>query len=135
VASNVSFPENQSVNDAIDPDLCSLSYTSVDQVAQAAIQLGKGTLQVKIDIKSAYRLIPVHPDDKIFRHAVEWQSVHRRNAPLRPAPKIFTALADALEWCIAQKRVEHIFHYLDDFLVMGPPGSSLCEEYLSILEA
>lgn len=54
---------------------------------------------------------------------------------LRSAPKIFTALADALEWCIAQKGVEHIFHYFDDFPVMGPLGSSLCQEYLGILEA
>ena len=49
---------------------------------------------------------------------------------LRSAPKIFTAVADALEWCISQKGVKHIFHYLDDFLVMGPPGSSACQDYL-----
>ncbi|MCG8431273.1 MAG: hypothetical protein MJA29_08890, partial [Candidatus Omnitrophica bacterium] len=92
----------------------------------------------KIDIKSAYRLIPVHPDDRKYL-GMRWNGNLYIDAMLpfglRSAPKIFTALADALEWGIAQKGVDHIFHYLDDFLVMGPPGSSLCEEYLSILEA
>ena len=34
---------------------------------------------------------------------------------LRSAPKIFNALADAIEWCARQKGILHIFHYLDDF--------------------
>ena len=52
---------------------------------------------------------------------------------LRSAPKIFTAVADALEWCISQHGVDYIFHYLDDFLIMGPPGSSICQENLQKL--
>ena len=47
----------------MDPQLCSLQYTSVEWVARAAQSLGKGTLLAKLDIKSAYRVIPVHPDD------------------------------------------------------------------------
>ena len=39
---------------------------------------------------------------------------------LRSAPKIFSAVADALEWCITQKGVDYIFHYLDDFFSHGP---------------
>ena len=101
------------------------------------MQLGKGSLLAKIDIKSAYRLIPVHPKDRQYLGML-WNGNLYIDAMLpfglRSVPKIFTALADALEWCIAQKGVEHIFHYLDDFLVMGPPRSSLCQEYLSILE-
>ena len=30
-------------------------------------------------------------------------------------PKIFTALADAVEWIARQEGVEWIMHYLDDF--------------------
>ena len=33
---------------------------------------------------------------------------------LRSAPKIFTVVADALEWCIATQGVKHVTHYLDD---------------------
>ena len=117
---DLSFPENQSVNDAIDPGLRSLTYTSVDQVVQAALQLGKGALLAKTDIKSAYHLIPVHPKDRKYLGML-WNGNCNLYIDamlpfgLRSAPKIFTALADVLEWCIAQKGVEHSFHYLDDF--------------------
>ena len=38
---------------------------------------------------------------------------------LRSAPKIFIAVADALEWCLAAEGVEVVYHYLDDFAVLG----------------
>ena len=53
---------------------------------------------------------------------------------LRSAPKVFNAVADALEWCVAQQRVRHIYHYLDDFVVLGSPGSSECAAYLHTLQ-
>ena len=61
---DLSFPDGSSVNYAIDPSLCSLTYTSIEQVAEAAMKLGAGSLLAKIDIKSAYRLILVHPLDR-----------------------------------------------------------------------
>ena len=97
------------------PALCMLEYTTVNQVADAAMQLGSGSLLEKIYIKSAYQLIPVHPRD-------------------RPAPKIFNAIADALEWCTAQRGVHQIFPLLRRLLVMGPPNWSeglLCQWPLS----
>ena len=36
---DLSSPEKWSVNDGIDPALCSLSYTRVEQVAQAVLEL------------------------------------------------------------------------------------------------
>ena len=42
------------------------------------------------------------------------------------APKIFNAVADALEWCITNEGVENIFHYLDDYIIVGPPKSEQC---------
>ena len=52
-----------SVNNGIDPVLCSLSYVSIDTVAAIVASLGAGSLLAKIDIESAYRMVPVHPDD------------------------------------------------------------------------
>ena len=116
------LPKGASVNDAIDPSLCSLSYITVDQVATAAMQLGQGSLLVKIDIQSAYRLIPVHPQDR-QKLGTLWNGRLYIDGMLpfglRSASKIFLAVADALEWCVGQRGVEHIFHYLDDFLTMG----------------
>ena len=61
---DLSYPESASVNDGIDPSLCSLKYISVDMVAQTIARLEKGTLLVKVDIEAAYRLVPVHPPDR-----------------------------------------------------------------------
>ena len=58
---DLSFPEGTSINDGIRPELCSLTYTSVDRVARAAEQLGPGALLAKVD---TYRLVPVHPDER-----------------------------------------------------------------------
>ena len=90
----------------------------------------------KIDVESAYRLIPVHPEDR-WLQAVEWQGSYYVDPMLpfglRSAPKIFNAVADALEWCLRDRGIRHIYHYLDDFIVIGPPRSPVCAEALDIL--
>ena len=87
------------MNDGIDSPLCSLAYTTVDQVAELVVELGKHTLLAKVDIESAYRLVPVHPHDRPLQ-AVKWggKSYVDPMLPfgLRSAPKIFNAVADAL---------------------------------------
>ena len=60
------------MNDGIDRALISQSYITVDSVAQVVQHLGRGSLLAKMDIKSAYRLIPVHHQDRILQ-AVEWE--------------------------------------------------------------
>lgn len=78
----------------------SVSYITVDQVARRAMELGVGSL---LAIKSAYRLVPVHPEDRHYL-GMEWDSYVYVDGMLpfglRSAPIIFTAIADALEWCI-----------------------------------
>ena len=59
------------MNDGVDAVLCSLVYTSVDRVAEVAAFLGPGALLAKVDIESAYRLIPVHPEDRPLQ-AMRW---------------------------------------------------------------
>ena len=130
---DLSFPEGEGVNAGIDPLLCSLRYTSVDRVARVAQSLGRGSLLAKLDIKAAYRLVPVHPDD---RHLLGfmWQGASYVDGMLpfglRSAPKIFTAIADALEWIVSRRGVAFVDHYLDDFIVLGPRGSPECAQAL-----
>ena len=61
---DLSAPEGRSVNDFIDASLCSLMYASVDDVADFVLTAGQGTLLAKLDIKHAYRNIPIHPLDR-----------------------------------------------------------------------
>ena len=61
---DLSSPKDFSVNDGIPKEFCSLSYVSVDDVAKHVLELGPGTRMAKVDIRSAYRHVPVHPDDR-----------------------------------------------------------------------
>ncbi len=65
---DLSSPTNASVNDGINKDMCSIS---IDQVSHCILNLGLGTLinGEKVDIKSAYRIVPVHPDDRYLLSA------------------------------------------------------------------
>ena len=133
---DLSSPDGHSVNDGISRSLCSLTYVSVDTAVKLVEQLGRGTLLAKVDIRSAYRMLPIHPDDR-WLLGMRWEgSVFVDTAlpfGLRSAPKIFTAVADALEWIIKREGVRSVMHYLDDFLLAGPPGSLQCARDLNTL--
>ena len=45
---------------------------------------------------------------------------------LQSAPRIFTAVADMLEWCVKEQGVSHLLHYLDDYITMGSAGLEEC---------
>ena len=45
------FPDGGSANDGIQPDLCSLEYTKIEQVVRNITQVGSGTMLAKVDIK------------------------------------------------------------------------------------
>ena len=129
---DLSSPKGASTNDFVSPALCSLSYASVEDAAVYVYEAGRGTLLAKLDIKSAYRNVPVHPGD---RHLLGTQWKDKMYVDtclpfgLRSAPKLFNAVADALEWVIVNEggsQVEFVIHYLDDFLFGGRPGSEAC---------
>lgn len=132
---DLSSPEGSSVNDGVDPALCSLTYPSVrDAIAEIA-RLGKGALLAKVDVKSAFRIVPVHPEDRLLL-GMKWreQLFIDTTLPfgLRSAPKIFNCLADSIEWMLRKRGVPFIIHYLDDFLIIGPPSSGECSHGLSL---
>ena len=135
---DLSSPTGASVNDFIDPSLCSLKYASVDDAAEFVFRSGRETQMAKLDIKSAYRNVPIHPHDR-FLLGMQWQGEMLIDTclpfGLRSAPKIFNALADAFEWIITDQgasRVEFVLHYLDDFLFIGSPHGNTCQESLSL---
>ena len=133
---DLSYPPGTSVNDGIDPELCTLSYTTVEEVAAQAASVGKGALLAKTDIESAYRLVPVHPQDRILQ-AVRWEGAYYVDPMLpfglRSAPKIFNAIADALHWHFVKSGISSLFHYLDDYIMVAPPDDHLCQSWLVIM--
>ena len=134
---DLSHPSGFSVNDGIEPELCSLKYTSVDEAVQVVLSLGQGAQMAKVDIDSAYRIIPLYPTDRLLL-GMQWRGKTYVDAALpfglRSAPKIFNAVADSLQWIFQRQGVKGI-HYLDDFLLFGAPESHECRRALeSVLE-
>jgi len=133
---DLSHPQDHSVNDGIPKSLCSLKYVTIDEAIKGIIQLGHGTLLAKIDIKSAFRLLPVHPADRHML-GMRWNDGIYIDTclpfGLRSAPKLFNTLAELLAWIAKQSNIPFLIHYLDDFLTMGPPSSPVCQHNLDTL--
>ena len=84
----------------LNQELCSLSYIRVNDAAKAAAQRGRGAMLAKVDIKNAYRMVLVHPEDRPLLGMI-WEGALYVYASLPfglcSAPKIFNTLADTLE--------------------------------------
>ena len=102
---DLSYPKTNSMNDGIPKVLCGLSYITIEDAIHRIIQLGSNTWLAKLDIKSTFRLLPVHPGD---RHLLdmEWRnSIYLDTClpfGLHSTPKL-NILVDLPEW-IASKR-------------------------------
>ena len=73
---------------------------TVDNAARAIKETGAGVMLTKVDIKSAYHTIPIHPENRPLLD-MTWEGALYVDAALpfglRSAPKIFTSIADTLE--------------------------------------
>ena len=134
---DLSHPAGCSINDGIPKDLCSLTYITVDTAINHIITLGPGTLLAKVDIKSAFRLLPVHPADRHLL-VMRWKKQLYIDTclpfGLRSAPKLFNILADFLAWILNQQGVSPVLHYLDDFLTMGQADSATCHNNFTTIQ-
>lgn len=133
---DLSYPRGRSVNDGVPKELCSMQYITVDDAVHKILSLGHGALLAKIDIKSAFRLVPVHPTDRHLL-AMEWNNQVYVDTclpfGLRSAPKLFNLLADLLAWILRKQGVSYVIHYLDDYLTVGAANSIECQQNLHII--
>ena len=60
---HLSYPAGQSLNDYINPSNCTVQYTSFDTAIHMVQDLGPKCELFKMDVKSAFRLLPVNPVD------------------------------------------------------------------------
>ena len=129
---DLSAPAGGSENDGISAELCSVKYANVDSAIQLLKQSGRGALMAKLDLKSAYRMVPVHELDRPLL-GIQWKgSVYIDRAlpfGLCSAPLIFTAIGDGLTWAMWCCGIENAIHYLDDFFC-GREGLPMCHTYL-----
>ena len=59
-----SLPRDHSVNSGISEGICLVSYATLDDAVRLIKRLGPITQLVKMDLKDAYRMVPIHPHDQ-----------------------------------------------------------------------
>ena len=128
---HLSYPPGSSVNDGIDKNICSVTYTSFDEVSQMIFKLGKGALMAKRDIKSAFRLLPIHPNDfHLLGIKVEGNYYVDTMLPmgLSLSCSLFEKFATFIHWLVQfVTDIHSIDHYLDDFIMAGADGTENCQ--------
>ena len=118
IITHLSAPNGLSINDYIDPESVTLSYTTVDDAVGISQRLGRGSLLAKIDLKKAFRQCPVRQEDWHLL-GLHWrgQFYYDKCLPfgLRSSPFLFDTVASALEFIFKYHFSNpHIIHYLDD---------------------
>jgi len=88
---------------------------TVDHLSLLVLEMIKGSFLVNANIKKAYRMVLIHPDDQTLL-GVQWRGSRFIDLGLlfglTSAPKIFTAL----QWILVKQGISMLLHYLDDFV-------------------
>ena len=119
-----------SVNEFIDTQACSVSYSSFDSAVEMIQKLGKGTKLGKKDISSAFRLLPVFPGDFCLTgFLIQHKYYIDKCLPMgcSISCSLFEKFASFLQWAVQdQSGIQTVDHYLDDFLFLGRPDTNDC---------
>ena len=112
-----------SVNDFIPEECSSVHYASIIDAISVIKRKGAGCFMAKTDVKSAFRIIPIHPNDFALL-GMKWQNKYYfdRCLPMGCSSScaIFEAFSTALEW-LAMNRLgtSGVLLILDDFLFIA----------------
>ena len=133
---DLSQPSGDSVNDNIDKREFPCNYTHFDAATDIVFRMGRGCYLTKIDIKHAYRLLPVRKEDwPLLVYC--WQGQYYVDTKLpfggRSSASLFTSFADLVCWVINEKFDLLIIHYSDDFLMFTRSNILRAYEHLTRL--
>lgn len=135
---HLSFPQGSSINDFIHPDLCKVKYASFDDAIDLVSRLGQGAQLGKMDIKSAFRLLPISPNDfELLGVKVDGKYYFDKCLPMgcSISCSLFEKFSTFLEWVVKQRcNSEDLLHYLDDFFFGSEKDSNHCLELMQVFE-
>jgi len=96
---------------------------------------GRGSALAETDIKSAFRIIPVHPSDYQllgFQWKGKWYVDRCLPMGCFSSCRLFEEFSSSLEWIARHKLgIENIIHILDDFLIIDQ-SLSRCGSQLAL---
>jgi len=119
---DLSSPRGSSVNDGISREAFSVKYSKFDDAVDLAAT-PTGCFMGKRDIRHAFRLCPIHPEDWALV-VYWWKGKYYVDIVLpfglRSSPYIFNTFADSLGWiCKVKGGIKDMLHYLDDYFFTG----------------
>ena len=98
---HLSYPRGSSVNDSISPDHTSVSYATISNAIQHIKAEGRWCFLVKTDIKNAFRIFPIRPQDYGLL-GMRWRDLiyygRCMSMGCSNSCKTFETLSTALEW-------------------------------------
>ena len=131
--SHLSHPTGSSVNDGIPDCYAKVTYSTIDDAIDVINSMGCGCLLAKTDIKSAYKIVPIHPDEQyLLGFTLNSKFYYDRTLPmgLRSSCQIFESISDALKWIATEKfGISPIVKVLDDFMFFAATKET-CDRYL-----
>ena len=108
-----------------------MSYISIDTVVEQINLRGRDTQLAKLDIKQAYRMVLVHPTDRLLL-AMKWKGKTFIDKALPFGLRI--SPTDFYQLMMEARGADPVFHYLDDFVTLGEPGSRQCSSNFHIMQ-
>ncbi len=126
-----------SVNSGIDPADTKVKYQSFDDAVALGISLGPQGYLAKTDLKSAFRQLPIHPEDLHllgFRIDALWFLDVCMSFGLAIACQVFEKFSTALHWSVSTLIRDLLIHYLDDFLLGGGRNQQTCKANLNTFD-
>ena len=116
VIHHLSYPENSSVNDFIDPKKCSVVYSNIDDAVDVMKLYGNKTLASKFDVRSAFRLLPISTIDfDLLGFKINQEFYFDKTLPFGASIScaLFDKFASFLHWVVSLRKFEGAdVHYL-----------------------
>ena len=135
---HLSFPYGASINDSIPQEFSSVQYANIQDAIKFITKNKNTVYMAKVDIESAFRIIPVSPADRPFL-GFKWRDKFYMDAVLpmgcSSSCAIFEAFSSSLHWIAENKLgISAMVHYLDDFLILAESKSKCTDDLQAFTE-
>ena len=103
---HLSYPKGNSINDGIAREHATVQYANITRAIKIVKQLGRGCYMAKTDIKSAFRIVPLNPDQyKLMgiKFNGKWYVDLCLAMGASSSCKIFEEISSAMEWVAKEK--------------------------------
>ena len=108
------------MNDSIPSSCTEVKYESVYDAIKMLVRLGDGAFMAKTDVQSAFRIIPIHPDDQHL-FCMNWKGHFYMDRAMQmgcaSSCRIFQAFASSIKWIAQVKLKIPNVNYLDDYML------------------